>query len=123
MFNFLYTPTSIISRLDKNDNSNGSYRSIVLYAKRRKCWYPAFHLFYNRRTALPKTIPPLKVALQILGRKFYINTKISSLYSQSLLIFIHKTPVVENHLTTIEIRELLRPKFDTEGNHGLFLHE
>ena len=36
----------------------------------------------------------LKVALQVLGRKFYKNTKKSSLYSQSLLIFIHKIQVV-----------------------------
>ena len=36
----------------------------------------------------------LKVALQILGRKFYKNTKKSSLYSQSLLLVIHKTSVV-----------------------------
>ena len=58
----------------------------------------------------------LKVALQILGRKFYKNTNKSSLYSQSLLIFIHKTPVVENHLTTGEIRELLRPRSTPTGN-------
>ena len=51
----------------------------------------------------------LKVALQILGRKFYKNTRISSLYSPSLLIFSHKTPVVESHPTRREIRELLRP--------------
>ena len=44
----------------------------------------------------------LKVALQILGQKFYRNTKKSSLYSQSLLIFIPKTPVVESHPTTRE---------------------
>ena len=42
----------------------------------------------------------LKVALQTLERKFYKNTKTSSLYSQSLLIFIHETPAGENHLTT-----------------------
>ena len=42
-----------------------------------------------------------------LGRKFYKNTEKSSLYSQSLLIFI---PVVENHPTTGEIRELLRSR-------------
>ena len=52
----------------------------------------------------------LKMALQILKRKFYKNTEKSSLYSQSLLIFIHITPVVENHPTTGEIRELLRPR-------------
>ena len=38
------------------------------------------------------------------------KTKKSSLYSQSLLIFIHETPVVESHQTTREIRELLRPR-------------
>ena len=52
----------------------------------------------------------LKVALQIFGLKFYKNTKKSSLYFQSLLIFIHKTPVVKNHATTREIRELLWPR-------------
>ena len=31
----------------------------------------------------------LKVALQIMGRKFYENTKKSTLYSKSLLIFVH----------------------------------
>ena len=50
----------------------------------------------------------LKVALQILERKIYKNYKKSSLYYQSLLIFIHKTPMVENHSKTREIRELLR---------------
>ena len=34
-------------------------------------------------------LPFLKVALQTLRRKFYKNTKNSSLYAQSLLIFIH----------------------------------
>ena len=38
------------------------------------------------------TFFPLKLALQILGQNFSKNTKISSLYSQSLLIFIHKNP-------------------------------
>ena len=36
------------------------------------------------------------------------------------MIFIHKTPVVENHPTTREIRELLRP---TDGKRVLFLDE
>ena len=49
----------------------------------------------------------LKVAFQILGRKFYKNTKGSSLYCQSLLIFIHGTPVVERHPITREIGDLL----------------
>ena len=42
------------------------------------------HFFLNHI----KTV--LKVALQILGRTFYKNTKKSSLYSKSLLILIHK---------------------------------
>ena len=51
----------------------------------------------------------LKVALQILERKFYKNTKKSSLYSQSLLISIHRTPVVERHPIRRDIRDLLWP--------------
>ena len=39
------------------------------------------------------------------------------------MVFIHKTPVVENHPTTEVIRELLRPRSTPDGNHGLFLHE
>ena len=65
----------------------------------------------------------LKKALQILERKFFKNTEKSSLYSQSLLIFIHKTPVFESHPTTREIRDLLRPKSTPDGKHGPFLHE
>ena len=57
----------------------------------------------------------LKVALQTLGRKFYKNTAKSSLYSQSLLTFIHKNPVVENHPTTREIRDLLQPRSTPTG--------
>ena len=53
----------------------------------------------------------LKVALiRSLDDNFTKILKKSSLYSQSLLIFIHKTPVVENHLTRREIRELLWPR-------------
>ena len=65
----------------------------------------------------------LKVALQILGRKFYKNTEKSSLYSQSLLIFVHKTAVVETHPTTKEIKRFTTVQVDTDGKHGLFLHE
>ena len=57
----------------------------------------------------------LKAALQILGRKFYKNTTKSSLYSQGLLIFIHKTLLVENHPTTGEIKELLQPRSTQTG--------
>ena len=58
----------------------------------------------------------VKVARQILGRKFYKNTNKSSLYSQSLLIFIHRTPVVERHPIKREIRDLLRPMWTLRGN-------
>ena len=61
----------------------------------------------------------LKVALQILGRKIYKNTKKTSLYSQSLLSFIHKTPVVESHPTS-EIRDLLWPRLTSTGNTVYF---
>ena len=62
----------------------------------------------------------LKVALQILGRKFYENTKISSLYSPSLLVFIHNTPVVERYPKTREIRDLLWPRSTPTGNTVYF---
>ena len=58
----------------------------------------------------------LNVALQILGRKFFENTKKSSLYAQSLLNFFHKTPVVENHPTTTETGDILWPKSTPTGN-------
>ena len=66
-------------------------------------------------TVIFKKVPSsLKVALQILGRKFYKSTKQSFLYPQSLLIFSHKTPAVENHPTTGE-REFLRPRSTPTG--------
>ena len=58
----------------------------------------------------------LKVALQILGRKIYKNTENSSYYSQSLLFFFHRTSLVENHQTTRENRDLLRPRSTPTGN-------
>ena len=62
----------------------------------------------------------LKMALQILGRKFYKNTKKPSLYSQSLLIFIHRTSVVERHPIRREIRDLLWPISTTTRNTVYF---
>ena len=53
-----------------------------------------------------------------LGKKK--KNKTSSLYSQSLLIFIHKTPVVECRPTSREIRYLLRPRSTTTGNTVYF---
>ena len=70
---------------------------------------------YLKEFGKPYVIPLQKIqsfkgGLQILGQNIYINTKKSSLYSQSLLFFIHKTPVVESHPTTSKIRDLLRPR-------------
>ena len=62
----------------------------------------------------------LKVVLQILGRKFYKSTKKSSLYSQSLLIFVHRTPVVVRNPITTEIRDLLWPRSTPTGNTVYF---
>ena len=67
--------------------------------------------------------PGLKVALQILRRKFYKNTRKSSLYSKSLLIYNDKTPVVENHPTTREIKRFTMAQVDTDGKRSLFLRE
>ena len=46
-----------------------------------------------------------------------------SKYSQSLLIFLHKTPLVENNLKTREIRDLLQPRSTPTGNMVYFLNE
>ena len=69
------------------------------------------------------TGPNLKVALQILGRKFYKTTEKFPVYSQRLLILIHRTPVVERHPITREIRDLLWPRSTPNRKHDLFLHE
>ena len=61
-----------------------------------------------------------KVTLQILGQKVYKNTEKSFLYSKSLLIFIHKTPVVESHPTIREISDLLRSTSTPTGNTVYF---
>ena len=50
-----------------------------------------------------------------LGMKISKNTIKSSLYSQSLLIFIHKAHVVENHPTTREIKNLLWPRLTRQS--------
>ena len=65
----------------------------------------------------------LKVALQILGRKFYKDNKKSSLKSKSLFIFIDITPVAESHLTAIEMKRFTMAQVDTSRKHSLFLHE
>ena len=80
-------------------------------AKLRTEWLRV-EFFTSCRAPFEQELFNLKVALQILGRKFY---KKSSLYSQRILIFIHKTPVVKNHLTTGEITELLRPRLTPTG--------
>ena len=77
-------------------------------------------LKWRIRELVKFSVRDLKVALQILGRKFYKNTEKSSLFSQSLLIFIRKTPVVESHPTTREIRDLLWPRSTPTGNTVYF---
>ena len=62
----------------------------------------------------------LKVALQILDEKFTKILKKSYLHSQSLLIFIHKNPVVKNHPTTRKNRDLLWPRSTPTGTTVYF---
>ena len=123
------------------DAVKGSTEQIA--KKKRKCWLPAFSSFpkmFSNPSLLGslklgivwyRIIPlklgivwymiiPLKVALQIFGQKFYTNTKKSSLYAQSLLIFIHRTLVVKRHPTTREIRDLLWPRSTPMGNTVCF---
>ena len=58
-----------------------------------------------------------------------LGTKTLQKYKKIILvlpkpfIFIHETPVVENHLTTGEIRELLRRRSTPTGITVYFLHE
>ena len=56
-----------------------------------------------------------------LGTKILQKEK-SSLYSQSLLIFIHRTSAVERHPITREIKRFTMAHVDTKGKNGLFLH-
>ena len=68
---------------------------------------------------------PFKVRSSDLGIKILQKyfKKYIILYSQSLLIFINKKLVVENHPTTREIKRLTTAHVDTDGYLGLFLHE
>ena len=54
-----------------------------------------------------------------LGTKFTKILRKSSLYSQSLLIFIQKPPVVESHVTR-EIKDLLGPRLTPTGDTVYF---
>ena len=53
-----------------------------------------------------------------LGTKKLQNTKKSSLYSQSLLIFIHRTPVDNKRNWRFTMAHV-----DTNAKHSLVLHE
>ena len=64
----------------------------------------------------------LKVALQILVRKFYKNTKKSSLYSQSLLLFVHKPQSRKPSDNKRNLR-FTTAQINTNWKLGLFLHE
>ena len=65
----------------------------------------------------------LKVALQVLGRKFYKNTKKSSLYSQSLLVFIKKNHNSQKPSNNKRNYRFTMAQGNTNGKHGLSLHE
>ena len=77
-------------------------------------------IVYNSVSNVSFIAWPLKVAFRSWDEKFTKNTKKSSLYSQSLLNFIHKTPVVERHPITREVRDLLRPGSTPTGNTVYF---
>ena len=68
----------------------------------------------------------LKVALgtktwdENLGRKLYKNTKNSSLHSQSLLFFIHKTPVVESHPKKVKLEIYYGPGRHRRETRSIF---
>ena len=64
--------------------------------------------------------PGLKVALQILGRKFYKNTKELSLYSQSLLMFIHTIEVVETIQQQEKLENYYGPGRHRQGSLSIF---
>ena len=63
---------------------------------------------------------PLKGGPSDLGTKILQNTKKSSVYSQSLLIFIYRAPVVERRPITREIRNWLTP---TRNTVYFYIHE
>ena len=109
-------------------NSPGTFNNrtsaLVFLSDTFRSGRPAHHFIARDPLALNMKFPSLdvdlKVALQILGRKFYKNAGKSSLYSQSLLIFIHSTPVVERQPITREIRDLLWPRSTPTGNMVYF---
>ena len=132
-----------INSLPHNPKSYQSWESWLKHCgKMRKCWWPAFSPLPTIFSALWWTFFSIwstfklssantfqleavkmlsfKVAFQILGRKFYKNAKNSSLYSQNLFIFIHRTLVVQRHPITREIRDLLWPRSTTTGNTVYF---
>ena len=76
-------------------------------------WLP---VYYSKRSFFKGG--PWDLGTKILQK----NTKKSSLYPrpQSLLIFIHRTPVVERHPITREIRDLLWPMSTPTGNTVYF---
>ena len=79
-----------------------------------------FNIFCISNKMTYSCFSSLKVALQILGLKFFKNTKESSLFSQRLFNFIYRTPVVERHPITREIRDLLWPMSTPKGNTVYF---
>ena len=100
----LFTCTQNYDWVENNVDSFFFFFSLLAFS-------PIFHFFHrhSRTFGLKVICPSFKLVFQILGRKFYKNTKKSSLYSKSLLIFIHRTPLVKRHPITRVIRDLLWP--------------
>ena len=103
-------------------NSIFSFSHSVFYSiKQRNSHFSNVYLSSANALNLVKSkifgmVKRLKVALQILGQNFYKKYEKNHPYTpESLLIFIRKTPVVENHPTTGETRELLRPRLTPTG--------
>ena len=82
---------------DKCIDTQTTGDKLFMLFKNSKCYQKLVDLYFIYE--YHKIVFSSKVALQILGRKFYKNTKKSclGLYCQNFLIFIHKTHLVENH--------------------------
>ena len=123
----LWSSLLVLSHLLKHCNvivgpgnliSNGSHSFFTIFWCQWQRYSPVYKK--NKKVLIYKKMPILKVALQILGRKFYKGTKKSSLYSQSLLIFIHRTQVVERHPITRGIRDCYGPGRHQQETRSIF---
>ena len=75
--------------------------------------------FRLEKNDITKTLRTLRWPFRSWDENFTKILKISSLYSQSLSVVIHNTPVVESHPTR-EMRDLLWPRSTPTGNTVYF---